>query len=86
MRRSGQLQHVVLSQDLLSLCVHECQGVDDDLQDRRGLPLAPHTHQLQEVLSVRESQEDQLCSLAEPPGVVRRQRHLVGVPEGRSVD
>lgn len=81
--RSGQLQHVMLGQDLLSLCVHERQGVDDDVQDGRGLLLALHTHQLEEVPSFRESEEDQLCSPMEQPGVVGGQRHLVGVPEGR---
>lgn len=79
-RRSGQLQHAVLRQDALGSCVHEGQGVDDGAQDGRGLLLALHAHQLQEVLSVRESVEDQLCSLTEEPGVVGGQRHLVGVP------
>lgn len=59
--------------------------MDDGAQDGRGLLLALHAHQLQEVLSVREGVEEQLCSLTEEPGVVGGQRHLVGVPEGRSL-
>lgn len=62
--------------------MHERQGVDDDAQDGRGLPLALHTHKLQEVPSFREGEEDELCGLTEHPGVVRGQSHLVGVPEG----
>lgn len=80
---SGQLQHAVLGQDSLSLRVHERQGADDDVQDGRGLRLALHAHQPQEVLSVRESEEDQLCGLTEQPGVVGSQRHLVGISSGR---
>lgn len=73
----------MFGQDSLRLCVHERQGVDDDVQDGRGLPLTLHTDQLQEVFSVREGQEDKLRSLAKHPGVVGGQRHLVGVPEVR---
>lgn len=81
---SGQLQHVMLGQDPLSLCVDERQGVDDDAQHGRRLPLALHAHQLQEEASVGEGVEDELCGLTEQPGVVRRQRHPVGVSEGRT--
>ncbi len=81
--RSGKVQHAVFAQDSLSLRVHERQGVDDDAQDGRGLLLAFHTHQLQEVPSVREGEEDELCGLTKHPGVVGGQRHLVGVPEDR---
>lgn len=80
-QRSRQLQHAVFSQDSLSLCVRERQCVDDDVQDGHGLLLAPHAHQLQEVLPVWEGQEDKLRSLAKHPGVVGGQRHLVGIPE-----
>ncbi|TNN32610.1 hypothetical protein EYF80_057228 [Liparis tanakae] len=71
----GELQHVVFGEDLLSLRVDERERVDDAPQDGRGLPLAAHTHQLQEVAPVRQGEEHKLCRLAEHPRVVGGQRH-----------
>lgn len=80
---SGQLQQVELGQQSLSLRVHRCQSVDNHTQDGRRLLLVLNTYELQKVLPVWESEEDQLGSLTEHPGVVGRQRHPVGDPEGR---
>lgn len=81
---SGQLQHVVFLQDLLRALVHRRQGVEDGTQLGRGLPLALHAHQLEEELPVGQSEEDELGGLAEHPGVMRGQGHLVGFPEDRT--
>lgn len=69
---------------MLGLVVHERQRVDEEMEDGRGLLLALHAHQLQEVLSVWEGMENHLSSLAEEPGVVGGQSHPVGVPGGRT--
>lgn len=60
----------MLGQDVLRSLVDHSQGLNDDVHDGRGLLLVLGTHQLQEVLSVRESYEDQLRSLAQHPVVV----------------
>lgn len=62
--------------------MHQRQSADDDAQDGRRLPLVVHADQPQEVASVRQSEEDELRGLTQHPGVVRRQRHRVGVSEG----
>lgn len=61
---SGKLQHVVFGQDALSPCVHQRQGVDDDVEHGRRLALVFNANQVQEVASVGEGEEDELSGLA----------------------